>query len=289
MSFGWVNPDAGVAGAGGTEAAVVRGPIASQVVQQLLLGTDWGELDYLILDMPPGTGDVQITVAQHARLTGALVVSTPSKLAHVDVIKGVEMFEKMHVPTIAVVENMAYLDSGETRLYPFGSPGKYLDALMDKVPSCDRESSNFQIPVHEALHASVESGVPLFDTKGTDDSITSVKNTFSSLANLVIKRVYSEQFAVDIAPAVRWDENRGVVVRWIHGDDANEAVIDPALLRNADPVDGTQIHPTASHTHPIVSIEPRGNFAVRIKWQDGFEIPFFTHKALFAVIQSMKK
>lgn len=97
MSFGWVNPKAGVRGAGGAQAAVVRGPIASKVVTQLLLGTDWGELDYLVLDMPPGTGDVHLTVSQLVKLSGAVVVTTPSSLSHVDVLKGVAMYEQLKV------------------------------------------------------------------------------------------------------------------------------------------------------------------------------------------------
>ena len=81
MSFGWVNAQAGVEGAAARdEAAVVRGPVASKVATQLLLGTDWGARDYLVLDMPPGTGDVHLTVSQLCSLSGAVVVTTPSSL-----------------------------------------------------------------------------------------------------------------------------------------------------------------------------------------------------------------
>lgn len=73
-----------------------------------LKGTDWGELDVLILDLPPGTGDVQLAVCQDIQLSGAVAVSTPSKLAAVDTRKGIEMFTSLGVPTLAVVENMAY-------------------------------------------------------------------------------------------------------------------------------------------------------------------------------------
>jgi hypothetical protein len=80
MSFGWVNPRAGVVGAGGAEAAVVRGPVASKVATQLLLGTDWGALDYLIVDCPPGTGDIHLTLSQ-VQLARACQISGPS-LSH---------------------------------------------------------------------------------------------------------------------------------------------------------------------------------------------------------------
>lgn len=75
-----------------------------------LKGTEWGELDVLVIDMPPGTGDVQLTLCQDLELSGAVTVSTPSKLAATDAIKGIEMFTSLGVPTLAMVENMSYFD-----------------------------------------------------------------------------------------------------------------------------------------------------------------------------------
>jgi Mrp family chromosome partitioning ATPase len=86
----------------------MRGPMAGKVVTQMLKGTDWGDLDVLILDLPPGTGDVQLQVLQDVQLSGAVAVSTPSKLAVVDTVKGIGMFNSLGVPTLAVVENMSY-------------------------------------------------------------------------------------------------------------------------------------------------------------------------------------
>ncbi len=80
-----------------------------------LKGTDWGDLDILILDLPPGTGDVQLTICQDLMLSGAVAVSTPSKLAATDTKKGIEMFTSLGVPTIAIVENMSYFVVGEGR------------------------------------------------------------------------------------------------------------------------------------------------------------------------------
>ncbi len=86
---------------------VWRGPMAAGALQQMLLQTHWGELDYLFIDMPPGTGDIQLTLSQKAKLTGALVVTTPQDLALLDARKGIEMFAKVQVPVLGIVENMS--------------------------------------------------------------------------------------------------------------------------------------------------------------------------------------
>jgi Mrp family chromosome partitioning ATPase len=125
MSFGWVNPGAGVAGAGGRQAAILRGPVVTRVINQLVCATEWADIDYLVVDMPPGTGDVQITLAQILPFTGAVIVSTPHRLSLVDAAKGVQMFESLRVPCLAVVENMSYFECrGGERHYPFGRGGR---------------------------------------------------------------------------------------------------------------------------------------------------------------------
>jgi ATP-binding protein involved in chromosome partitioning len=84
-----------------------RGPMATQALEQLLRQTNWGDLDYLIVDMPPGTGDIQLTLSQRVPLTGAVIVTTPQDIALLDAKKGLKMFEKVGVPILGVVENMA--------------------------------------------------------------------------------------------------------------------------------------------------------------------------------------
>ncbi len=90
------------------DAAVWRGPMASRALKQILDETLWPVLDYLIVDMPPGTGDIQLTMAQRVPLTGAVVVSTPQDLALADARKGISMFEKVNVPVLGLIENMSY-------------------------------------------------------------------------------------------------------------------------------------------------------------------------------------
>jgi len=89
------------------QAVVWRGPMATQALDQLLRQTSWGELDYLVIDMPPGTGDIQLTLSQRVPLTGAVIVTTPQDIALLDAKKGLNMFEKVGVPILGIVENMA--------------------------------------------------------------------------------------------------------------------------------------------------------------------------------------
>ena len=89
------------------EAMIWRGPMATQALEQLLRQTNWKDLDYLIVDMPPGTGDIQLTLSQRVPMTGAVVVTTPQDIALLDARKGIKMFEKVGVPILGIVENMA--------------------------------------------------------------------------------------------------------------------------------------------------------------------------------------
>jgi ATP-binding protein involved in chromosome partitioning len=101
MSMGFLSP--------GDKPLVWRGPMLHSVVQQFLRGVDWGELDYLLIDLPPGTGDVQLSLIQTAPLSGAVVVTTPSDVSLEDARKAVNMFEQVRVPILGLVENMSYL------------------------------------------------------------------------------------------------------------------------------------------------------------------------------------
>ncbi|MGA2194738.1 MAG: Mrp/NBP35 family ATP-binding protein [Bryobacteraceae bacterium] len=101
MSMGFLNP--------GDKPLVWRGPMLHSVVQQFLRGVDWGELDYLVIDLPPGTGDVQLSLIQTAPITGAVVVTTPSDVSLEDARKAVHMFHQVRVPILGIVENMSFL------------------------------------------------------------------------------------------------------------------------------------------------------------------------------------
>jgi ATP-binding protein involved in chromosome partitioning len=101
MSMGFLNP--------GDKPLVWRGPMLHSVIQQFLRGVDWGDLDYLIIDLPPGTGDVQLSLIQTAPITGAIVVTTPSDVSLEDARKAIHMFHQVKVPILGIVENMSWL------------------------------------------------------------------------------------------------------------------------------------------------------------------------------------
>ena len=107
------------------QAMIWRGPMAQGALMQMLEDVAWPDLDVLVLDLPPGTGDIQLTMAQRIPVSGAVLVTTPSDLALADVTRAIAMFEKTQVPVLGLIENMAYLDAPDgTRLYPFGEGGE---------------------------------------------------------------------------------------------------------------------------------------------------------------------
>ena len=134
-----------------------RGPMVMKAVQQLLQETDWGELDVLVIDLPPGTGDVQLTLVQTVPLTGAVLVTTPQNLALLDVQKGAEMFKHVNAPLLGIVENMSYFvcpDCGkETEIFRRGGGQKESERLG--IPLLGR------IPLESAVCDAGDAGVPV--------------------------------------------------------------------------------------------------------------------------------
>jgi ATP-binding protein involved in chromosome partitioning len=106
------------------EAVVWRGPMASSALRQFMSDVEWDELDFLLYDMPPGTGDIQLTLTQSVPLTGAVIVTTPQEISLIDARKGAKMYEKVNVPVLGIIENMSYyLNPDGTKEYIFGQGG----------------------------------------------------------------------------------------------------------------------------------------------------------------------
>jgi ATP-binding protein involved in chromosome partitioning len=140
------------------QAVIWRGPMVTKAVQQFFNDVEWGELDYLILDLPPGTGDIQLTLVQTIPLTGALIVSTPQEVALADARKGVAMFNKVNVPVLGIIENMAYFATDDVpgkKYYIFGQGGARRLAEELQVPFLG------EIPLEEEVRSGGDEGNPV--------------------------------------------------------------------------------------------------------------------------------
>jgi ATP-binding protein involved in chromosome partitioning len=140
----------------GSSPVIVRGPMATRYTQQFLRQVAWGELDYLILDLPPGTGDIQLTIVQTVAVDGAVIVTTPQEVALIDARKAVAMFGKVNVPILGLIENMSWFecDAGK-RYYLFGNGGGAREAEILGVPLFG------QIPIDVATREGGDSGAPV--------------------------------------------------------------------------------------------------------------------------------
>ena len=149
MSMGFLLDD--------TSPAILRGPMVTRYTQQFLRQVDWGELDYLILDLPPGTGDIQLTIVQTVALSGAIIVTTPQEVALIDARKAATMFEKVNVPVLGLIENMSYFvsPSDHKRYDIFGSGGGEREAKRLRVPLLG------QIPIDIATREAGDRGMPI--------------------------------------------------------------------------------------------------------------------------------
>lgn len=166
-----------------SKALVWRGPMASMALRQLFNDAEWGELDYMVLDLPPGTGDIPLTLIQDFPLTGAIIVSTPQQVAIADVRKAADMFrnDKINVPILGVVENMSYFvppDQPEKRYPIFGEGGCRKLAEELNIPLLA------EIPIVSAIAESGDSGNPI---AGNDNS--PVSHAFVTLAENVARQV----------------------------------------------------------------------------------------------------
>jgi ATP-binding protein involved in chromosome partitioning len=165
-----------------SEAVVWRGPMASNFLKQLITQGDWGSLDYLLVDLPPGTSDIHLTLVQEVPVTGAIVVTTPQDVAVADAIKGISMFrsDKIDVPVLGLVENMSWFTPAElpeSKYYIFGKEGGKNLAEKMNVPLLG------QIPLVQSICEGSDSGQPA----ALSDSITG--KAFMELADVVIENV----------------------------------------------------------------------------------------------------
>ena len=185
------------------QAVVWRGPMASKALNQLLWDTHWGELDYLIVDLPPGTGDIHLSLVQSIPLTGAVVVSTPQNIALADAKKGINMFrmDSIDVPVLGIIENMAYFTPEElpnNKYYIFGKEGVKGLAEQMKIDLLA------EIPIVQSLREAADAGRPAVLQGATPLAIELLK-----MAKNVVKAIEKRNTTLAPTKAVELTNSKG--------------------------------------------------------------------------------
>jgi len=248
----------------GDRPAVMRGPMVSNYTSQILQQTDWGDLDYLIIDMPPGTGDIQLTLVQQASLDGAVIVTTPQALSLVDVARGILMFESVKVPVLGVVENMAYFlcDNCEKKHFIFGSSAATL-----------RERFGLETLAQLPLLP----GVSDTSSKDAGADIPAFKEMAEKLHRAVGKRRLEGEALPDVVP-----EDGHIRVTLPDGKEfhvANKALrvsCQCALCVNEFTGQPMLNPDSIPEDIKVESVAPLGNYAVGIVWSDGHSSGIFS-------------
>ena len=139
-----------------------RGPMLTKALDQLLFSTNWSECEYLIVDMPPGTGDIHISFVQKAKIFGAIIVTTPDIVAEKDVIRAIDLYKKVNLPILGIIENMSYLKNGDDLISIFsGSSAEKISEnygikLIAKLPIIPMLSGNFELYDNKELEINIE-------------------------------------------------------------------------------------------------------------------------------------
>ncbi len=260
MSFGFLSADH-------RGPALLRGPMVSQIINQLLTGTFWGDLDYLIIDMPPGTGDIPLTLTQLVPITGALIVTTPQQMSCVDVVKGIQMFDTLKVPIIGVVENMSYFicDNCDQKHFLFGQ------GALDKIITQFGVTHTFQLPLDPALSQACDSGIPFVIQ--APNSPTSQQ--FDRIAQTTVQEIAKLRFGSHNRLKLSYDTGDSVALTNPAGE--TYKLQNTVLRQNCrcahciDEWTGTpKLDPKSiAQTIAPTQIQPVGNYAYGVSWNDG--------------------
>ena len=250
MSFAFLSDDG---------PTVLRGPMVSQYIQKLLHGVAWGDLDVLILDLPPGTGDIQLTISQSVQIDGAVIVSTPHQLSLTDVRKGIQMFDKVNVPVLGVIENMAWFacDECSKKHYLFGEAGaKSLEKMFGLETLAE-------LPLSANLVAE-------YADETTDAVLRALRTTEGA----------------EIAPPEVSSDASAITLKWLGGETIS---VPNAVLRKAcacanciDEMTHAPLLNPANVPDDIhaLSVETIGNYAITVEWSDGHNTGFFPYKMI---------
>ena len=259
MSFGFLAGDG---------PAVLRGPMVAQYMQQLLHNVAWGELDYLIIDMPPGTGDIQLTISQSVQIDASVIVTTPHQLSLTDVRKGILMFDKVNVPVLGVIENMAYFicDGCDKKHLIFGEAGgKTLEERFGLETLAE-------IPITGNLSGSMDA--------------LSGSRIANETTDVVIRALGKKILEKPSRPHVDHTAE-SITLTW--PETGETATVSNVELRKAcscalcidemtrAPLLDPQTVPADIHAEKVGII---GNYAITIDWSDGHNTGFFPYRTI---------
>ncbi len=260
---------------------VWRGPIASQLVQQFLGMVAWGELDYLFVDLPPGTGDIQLTLTQSVPLSGVLIVTTPQVVAHTIAEKGLRMFQQVKVPILGIIENMAYYHCPECDHHDpiFREGGGEAVAKAMDLPLLAR------IPLNSSIATAMDAGEPLAEGE--------IGDAFRALAGEAMARASATALGEALNPAAPQElaiaAGGAVQVKW---RDGVEQAIPAHTLRSECPCAGCVdefsgeklLLPEQIPTDIVVaSTASIGRYAVRFDFSDGHNSGIYEFARLRAI------
>ncbi len=251
----------------GDSPAILRGPIVSGYIQQLLTGVAWGELDYLIIDMPPGTGDIQLTMTQTVQLSGAVIVTTREALSLVDVAKGIEMFETVKVPMLGVVENMSHFicDNCNKKHYLFGNDRENI--ITEKYGL----ETLIELPIKKGITNHL-------DKPYSDPDI-------KKLVDKVVMAIGKMAFSANTTPQYEFDDEKLSFI-WPDGTRSEvkniELRADCGCAVCVDEYSGEKLLKVEDLPKDIkpMEITPLGNYALKITWSDGHASGIYPYKQI---------
>ncbi len=270
------------------DAVIWRGPMLAKVVDQFLGTVDWGELDYLIVDLPPGTGDIQLSLCQKIPLTGAVIVSTPQDLAFQVAEKAITMFKKLHTPVLGLIENMSGFECKQCGHQEdiFGRGGARRYAEEHKIPFLG------EIPIATDIRKTSDEGCPIVESQPDSPAGRAFAQAARNLTDQLEAAASEESEASRLEPLeITQPSKNEIKIRWRDGDEslynAYELRLACACADCVDEVTGSRRVPQEwikKDVYPL-SMEPVGRYGIKFQWSDGHSTGIYTFERLRAISQ----